>query len=139
MGGVPVLTLPRRYLLTHDTAFSILQEMYDVTDFRTIGHLILYLVDNIEDARLTMKEQTIGISDVLLHFRVDAGIAPSSQNSGPPYSNGLATSHYKRREIVRERRSCLNHCEPAHTGVCILNNRTGEDGTIVNLAVALLS
>ena len=37
---------------------------------------------------------------------------------------------------MRERRSCLNHCEPAHTGVGILNNRTGEDGTIVNLAVA---
>ena len=93
------MTLPRRYLLTHDTAFGILQEMYDVTDFRTIGHLILYLVDNIEDARLTMKEQTIGISDVLLHFRVDAGIA-HHHRIRTSILNGLATSHYKRRNIM---------------------------------------
>ena len=88
--GVPVLTLPRRYSLTHDTAFGILQEMYDVTDFWTIGHLILYLVDNIED-RSSYHERANdkGISDVLLHFRVDAGIAHHHRNSGPPYSMGL--------------------------------------------------
>ncbi len=58
-------------LLTHDAALRTFQELDDVLNLRAIGHLILDLIDYIEHTRLSVKEQTVGIGDMLLHLLVD--------------------------------------------------------------------
>ena len=60
-------------LLTHNSSFRITQELNDVLNLRAVGHLGLDLVDDIEHAGFTMKQQTVGIGYMLLHFLVDTG------------------------------------------------------------------
>ena len=52
---------PRRFggddcfLLTHDASFGVFEELDDGLNLWAIGHLILDLIDHIEDAGLSME------------------------------------------------------------------------------------
>ena len=89
------------FLLTHDSAFGVLQEFDDVLDFRAIRHLILNLVDDIEHAGLSVKQQTLGIGNMLLHLLVDTGKIHNLR-VGATVFHGGATSDDVRRHVVRE-------------------------------------
>ena len=60
-------------LLTHNASLGMLEERDDVLNLRAIGHLSLNLIDDIEHAGFSMKQQTVGIGYMLLHFLVDTG------------------------------------------------------------------
>ena len=122
-------------LLTHDSTLSILEELDDLTDLGAVGHLILDLLDDVENTRLTVEEQTIGIGDVPLYLLVDACLV-HHRGVWTAIRDGLATGDDERRHIVRQRTTGLHHGQTPHTGVGILDGRAGEDGTIVNLTVA---
>ena len=82
-----------------------------------------------------MEEQTVGIGDVLLHLLVDTCLV-HHRIVGASVFKRLAASNDEGWDILRERGAGLNHCQASHTGVGILDSRTGEDDTIVDLAVA---
>ena len=124
-----------RSLFTHDTSTGVLEELNDVPNLRTVGHLILDLVDDIEHARLTMEEQTIGIGDVFLYFLVDTGII-HHRGVRTTIGHGVATSNDIGRHIVREGASSLDEREVAGTGIGVLDGSRGEDDTAANLTVA---
>ena len=122
-------------LLTHDAALGAFEELDDLTDLGAIGHLILDLVDNIEDTRLTMEQQTIGVSDVLLYFLVDSSLL-HHRRVRTSIREGLAACNDKRGDVARERSTSLYQCQTTNTGVGILDGRTGENDSVLNLAVA---
>ena len=124
-----------RLLFTHNAALGVFQEADDVLDLRTIGHLVANLFDDIENARLTVEEQTIGIGDVALNLLVDLGIV-HHRRVGTAILHRITTSNDVGRHVVREGRACLNQREVSGTGVGILNGTRGEDDTIADLAVA---
>ena len=82
------------YLLTHNALLGTLKELDDVLDLRTVGHLVFDLLDHIEDARLSVEQQTVGIGDMLLHLLVDAGIV-HHRGVGASVCQGLSTNHDK--------------------------------------------
>ena len=51
----------------------MLEERDDILDFSTIRYLCFDLVDDIEHAGFSVKQQTVGIGYMLLHFLVDTG------------------------------------------------------------------
>ena len=86
-------------VVTHDSSFGIFQEADDVLDLRTIGHLILDLVDHIIDARFSMEKQTISVCNVFLHFLVDASIL-HHRNVRTTVLHGVSTCDDIRRHIM---------------------------------------
>ena len=86
-------------LLAHDTAFGVFEELDDCPDLRAVGHLILNLVDHIENARLSMEQQTVGIGDVLLHLLVDP-VLTHPRIVWSSVGQGLAASDDKGRDVV---------------------------------------
>ena len=58
-------------LLAHDTTFRGFKETHDILNLRTIGHLLLDLHNHILNARLTVEQQTVSISNVLLDLLID--------------------------------------------------------------------
>ena len=113
----------------------MLKESDDGLDLRTVGHLILDLVDHIKHTGLSMEEQTIGIGNVLLHFLVDA-CDLHHRGVRTTIGHRITTGYYKRGYIVREGTTSLNQGETASTGVGILDGAGREDDTIADLAVA---
>ena len=124
-----------RLLFAHDAALGVFQEADDVLDLRTIGHLVTNLFDDIEDARLSVEEQTIGVGDVALNLLVDLGIV-HHRRVGTAILHRVTACNDVGRHVVREGRTCLNQREVSGTGVGILNGTRGEDDTIADLAVA---
>ena len=51
----------------------MLEERDDILDFSTIRYLCFDLVDDIKHAGFSVKQQTVGIGYMLLHFLVDTG------------------------------------------------------------------
>ena len=121
-------------LLAHDAALGVLKELDDLLDLRSVGHLVFDLVDDVEDARLSMEQQPIGVGDVLLHLLVDAGLA-HHRGIGTAIFERLTASDDKWGDVERERGACLYHSQTANAGVGILNGRAGEDDAIVHFAV----
>jgi len=122
-------------LFRHDASFRRPEELKNRLYLRTVGHLLLDLVDHIEDARLSVEEQTIGIGDVLLNLLVDAGIVHHG-GVGTAVLDGFAACHNERGNILRERGAGLYHRQTAYAGVGILDDGAGEDGAIVDLTIA---
>ena len=122
-------------LLTHDASFGVLEELDDGLYLGAIGHLILDLVDDIEDACLSVEQQTVGVGNVLLHLLVDTGLA-HHRVVGTSVFEGLTACDDKGRDVLREGGSGLYEGQTAHAGVGILDGGAGEDRTIVDLAVA---
>ena len=108
-------------LLTHDTAFRAFEEADDVLDLRTIGHLILNLVNHIEHTRLSMEEQSVGTGYVLLNLLVDLRIIHDG-GVGSAISHGVTTGNNIGRYIMREVTAFLDHREVAGTSVGILDS-----------------
>ena len=50
--------------LADDAKFAALQEVDDSIDFLTLRHLLLDLIDGVEDAGLTVEDEAVGIGDV---------------------------------------------------------------------------
>ena len=96
------------------------QEADDVLDFRTVWHLFLNLVDNIEHTRLSVEEQTIGIGDVTLDLLVDTGIVEHG-SVGTAILHRITAGNDIRGHIVREGRSGLDQREVSGTGIGILD------------------
>ena len=122
-------------LLTHDSTLGVLEELDDMLNLGAVGHLILDLVDNIEDTRLTMEQQTIGIGDVLLYFLVDSSLF-HHRRVRASILEGFAACNDKRGDVARERNTSLYQCQTTNTGVGILDGRAGENDSVLNLAVA---
>ena len=57
--------LGARLQLRDDTQLGVAQELDDMTDLGTVGHLLLNLHDSIEERGLTVEHQTIGVGDML--------------------------------------------------------------------------
>jgi len=105
-----------------------------MTNLRAVGHLLLNLMDSIEERGLTMEHQTIGIGNVLEHLLIGAVILTHG---------GIHTAilhmigaYDARGHILREGGACLNHCGTTNTGLGILDDRRREDGTILDDTVA---
>lgn len=109
-------------LLTHDSTLGVLEELDDMLNLGAVGHLILDLVDNIEDTRLTMEQQTIGVSDVLLYFLVDSSLFHHRRVKAS-ILKGFAACNDKRGDVARERSTSLYQCQTTNTGVGILDGR----------------
>ena len=124
-----------RLLFTHNAALGVFQKADDVLDLRTIGHLIANLFDDIENARLSVEEQTIGVGYVVLYLLVDLGIV-HHRRVRTTILHRITTGNDVGRHVVREGRTCLNQREVSGTGVGILDGTRGEDDTIADLAVA---
>ena len=57
-------------------------------DERTVGNLLFNLVHRIKEGRLTMKYQTVGISNMLQHLLVDATLTGHLQASAEEMQEG---------------------------------------------------
>ena len=77
----------------------MLEEFDDGLDLRAVGHLILDLVDHIEDTRLSVEQQSIGIGNVLLHLLVDAGIV-HHRGVRAAVLHRFATCHDERGDVL---------------------------------------
>ena len=111
------------------------QEADDVLDFRTVGHLSLDLVDHVENARLSVEEQTIGVGDMVLNLLVDPGII-EHRGVRTAIFHRITTGNDVWWHIVREGRTRLDQREITGTGIGILDGAAGEDDAIADLAVA---
>ena len=58
----------------HNTSFRSFEEVDDIPDFGTIGYLIPDLVNHIKHTCLSVEQQTIGISNMLLDLLVDTSL-----------------------------------------------------------------
>ena len=99
-----------------------------------VGHLLLYLIDSIENAGVSVEQQTVCIGDVPLnlfvntieieHRRVNAAILH------------FFRADDARRHVLRERCAGLYHGCPAYTRAGVGDDRGAEDGAILDDAVA---
>ena len=122
-------------LLTHYASFGFFQELYDVPDFGSVGHLVPNLVDDVEDTGFTVEQQAISISNMLLYLGGDSRLV-HHRGVRTSVLQGLTASHDKWGDVLGEGATGLNQCQPAYASACILNGTGGEDGTISNLTVA---
>ena len=115
-------------------SFGVFDEFDEVLDFGAVGNLFFYLVDSIEDARLSMEHKSVGIGDVFLHFITDA---LDSEHSGVDTTifHRTAMGDDIGRHIFGEGGASLDHGAIANTCAGILDDARREDDTIADLAV----
>ena len=89
----------------------------------------------IEDARLAMEDQTVGVGDVLADLLVDIGIFQHREVRAA-IINGRTAGDDVGRDVAREGGAGLNHCHVAHAGAGILDDARREEYAVANLAVA---
>lgn len=94
--------------LSDDTLLGTLQELDDVLNLRTIWHLILDLVDGIEEGCLTMEYQSVGIRNVLANLLGNLGCF-HDDGVRTCILHRLSTGNDIRRNILGEGGTCLNH------------------------------
>ena len=110
-------------LLTHNTSFRSFEELDDITNLWTVRHLITDLVDDIEHTGLPMEEQTVSISDVLLHLLIDACLV-HHRRVGTAILQRFSSCHDIRGDITGEGTSCLYKRQTANAGISILDGTT---------------
>ncbi len=93
--------------LRDDTELCAADEFYDVTNLRSVGHLLFYLVDSIEEARLTAEHQTIGVSNVLEGLVVYPMLTPYSHIHTAILT--IISNDDIGRHVFREGSTCLYH------------------------------
>ena len=75
-------------LLAHDASLCRFEELENGLDLGTVGHLLANLVDDVEGARLSVEQQTVGVGNVLLYLGVEPALSIMVL-LGPPYSRGF--------------------------------------------------
>ena len=58
--------------LAYDAEFCTAYEIHDVAHFIAVGHLLFYLYHGIEDAGLSVEDQSVGVGNVVLCLLVNA-------------------------------------------------------------------
>ena len=117
-----------------DAQLRVTEELDDVADEGTVGHLLLNLVDGIEEGRLAVEHEAVGVGDVLQRLLVDAMLT-SHLHVDTAILDVLGADNVGR-HVLGERGTSLNHSATAHTGLSILDDAGGEDDTILDEAVA---
>ena len=115
--------------------FRCIDKTDEILYLRPIRHLFFHLQHRVEDAGLTMKNQSIGIGNVLNALLVYA-IGTQHHGVDPSIGERFAAKNDVGRHIFRESGTGLNHGAVAHTGFCVLDNAGRENHTIAYLAVA---
>ena len=111
------------------------EERDDVLDFRTIRHLRLDLVDNIEHAGLSMEQQTVGIGNVFLYLFINTSKFQDLRVH-TAILHRSASGNNVGRHIVGEGTTSLYQRQVTSTRIGILNGSGREDDTVADDAVA---
>ena len=62
--------------LCNYSQLSVLKELDDIANLGTVGHLFPDLIDGIEERRVAVEYQTVGISQMLEHLFVGTVLTP---------------------------------------------------------------
>ena len=121
-------------LLREDANLGGLQELDDMVNLWTRGHLLLNLQDGIEQRATTIEYQTVGVGNVLEHLLVDTMLATNGEVDTTILA--LTGGNNIRWDILREGGTCLNHRTHTNTCLGILDDAGGEDDVVFDNAVA---
>ena len=110
------------------------QELDDVADERTVGHLLLDLVDGIEQAGLSMEHEAVGVGNVLQQLVIDTVLVCHLHVDTTEFSV-LGTDDIGW-HILGEGGACLYHGALSDACLGILDDGTGEDDAVFDGAVA---
>lgn len=121
--------------LRYDAVLGSTQELNDIGYLVTVGNLFYNLVHGIEHAGLAMEHQSISVSDVLLHFLVNA-ISGHHHGIRSIVAYRLTTCDDIRRHILGKGTTRLDHSTMPHTSIGVFYHRGGENHAIANLAIS---
>jgi len=121
-------------LFCDDTNLRSSDELDDVSDEWPVGDLLLNLVHCVEHRRLAVEQQTVGVGNVFQCLLVDTMLA-RHLHIDTTILDMLGTYDI-RRNVLRERRTSLDHRTLSHARLGILDDAGREDDTILDDAVA---
>lgn len=120
--------------LGDDAYLRVAEELDDVADEGTVGHLLLNLVDSIEEGRLAVEHKAVGIGNMLQRLLVDAMLTGHLHVNTAELD--MLGADDVGRHVLGERGTGLNHSAAAYTGLGILDDAGREDDAILDEAVA---